>query len=169
METQKDLLTKQIVSAIRRMTRVIYLDSRKMVKMIGLSNPQCLVLKAIDANGPSSLASMSRYLNVTPANMTGLVDRLEKKGLVRRTRKIGDRRVTIVELTDKGRPLSQSVPDPIEEKLVSGLKDVTPIDLRQIVDAFQKVVDLLDAKEVADAPLDPDPSSWPTLNNNTAK
>lgn len=169
MENQKDLLTKQIVSAIRRMTRAVYLDSKKMVKQIGLSNPQCLVLKTIDENGPSSLASMSRYLNVSPANMTGLVDRLEKKGLVRRTRKLGDRRVTIVELTDEGRPLSQSVPDPIEEKLVTGLKDVSPIDLQHIVDAFQKVVDLLDAKDVADAPLDPDPSSWPALNTDTAK
>lgn len=167
MENQKDLLTKQIVSAIRRMTRAVYLDSKKMVKQIGLSNPQCLVLKAIDENGPSSLASMSRHLNVSPANMTGLVDRLEKKGLVRRTSKLGDRRVTIVELTDEGKPLSQSVPDPIEEKLISGLHDITPFDLQHIVDAFQTVVDLLDAKDVADAPLDPDPRTWSTLNSDT--
>ena len=169
METQKDLLTKQIVSAIRRMTRAVYLDSKKMVKQIGLSNPQCLVLKAIDENGPSSLASMSRYLNVSPANMTGLVDRLEKKGLVRRTSKLGDRRVTIVELTGEGMPLSQSVPDPIEEKLVSGLHDISPIDLQNIAGAFKKVVDLLDAKGVADAPLDPDPSAWPKLDTDTVK
>lgn len=164
METQNDPLTKQIVSAIRRMTRAIYLDSKKMVRNIGLSNPQCLVLKAVGANGPSSLASLSRYLNVTPANMTGLVDRLEKKGLVKRTRKIGDRRVTIVELTEEGRHLSQSVPDPIEKKLIFGLKGVTPTELQQITESFQKVVDLLDAKDVADAPLDPDPRTWPTLN-----
>lgn len=164
METQNDLLTKQIVSAIRRMTRAIYLDSKKMVKNIGLSNPQCLVLKAVGANGPSSLASLSRHLNVTPANMTGLVDRLEKKGLIKRTRKPGDRRVTIVELTEGGRHLSQSVPDPIEKKLISGLKGASAAELQQITEAFQKVVDLLDAKDVADAPLDPDPRAWQAVN-----
>lgn len=168
-EKKKDLLIKQIVSAIRRMTRAVYLDSKKMVKNFGLSNPQCLVLKTIDVNGPSSLASLSRYLNVTPANMTGLIDRLEKKGLVTRARKEGDRRVTIVELTKQGKPMSQSVPDPIEEKLISGLKHVTPIELQQITDAFQEVVNLLDAGDVADAPLDPDPSAWLPLNADSAR
>lgn len=157
-------LVKEIVSAIRRISRAVYLDSRQMVKKIGLSNPQCLVLKTIDTNGASSLAALSRLLNVTSANMTGLVDRLEKKGLVRRARKEGDRRVTLVELTEKGKPLSRTVPDPIEKKLIHGLKDVPAEELKAITDAFLKVIDLLDAKDVADTPLDPDPMVLP---NNT--
>ena len=157
MESEKELLTKEIVLAIRRMTRAMYLDSKQMVKNFGLSNPQCLVLKAIDTNGPSSLVELSRYLNVSSANMTGLVDRLEKKGLVRRCRKEGDRRITIVELTEAGMPLSRSVPDPIEEKLINGLGDVSVDVLKKITQAIQEVVVLLDAKNVADVPLDPDP------------
>lgn len=155
------LLIKEIVSAIRRISRAVYLDSKRMVKTIGLSNPQCLVLKSIDTNGASSLAVLSRFLNVTPANMTGLVDRLEKKGLVRRARKEGDRRVTIVELTETGKPLSRSVPDPIEEKLIHGLKDISAEELETLTNAFLIVVDLLDAQDVADAPLDPEPMAWP--------
>lgn len=155
---------KEIVSAIRRIARVVYLDSRRMVKTIGLSNPQCLVLKAIDTHGATSLAMLGRILNVTSANMTGLVDRLEKKGLVRRARKEGDRRVTMVELTEEGKPLSRSLPDPIEKKLIHGLKDVSTDELKAITSAFLKVVDLLDAGDVADAPLDPDPLVVPNDN-----
>jgi DNA-binding MarR family transcriptional regulator len=157
MDTEKDLLTKEIVLAIRRMARAMYLDSKNMVKKFGLSNPQCLVLKAIDTIGPSSLAELSRYLNVSSANMTGLVDRLEKKGLARRCRKEGDRRITIVELTELGVPLSRSVPDPIEEKLINGLGDVSLDELKKITQTIHKVVALLDAKDIADVPLDPDP------------
>lgn len=159
MDIDKNVLTKRIVSAIRRMTRAVYLDSKQMVKNFGLSNPQCLVLKAIDTNGPSSLAELSRYLNVSSANMTGLVDRLEKKGLVKRGSKEGDRRITIVVLTETGKPLSRSVPDPIEEKLIHGLDHVSTDELKKITDAIHEVVALLDAKDVADVPFDPDPKN----------
>lgn len=141
------------------MTRAVYIDSKRMVKNFGLSNPQCLVLKAIDTNGPSSLAELSRHLKVSSANMTGLVDRLEKKGLVKRCRKEGDRRITIVQLTKTGEPLSRSVPDPIEEKLISGLEEVSLSRLKKITKAFHEVVTLLDASDVADVPFDPDPKN----------
>jgi DNA-binding MarR family transcriptional regulator len=157
MENEKDLLTKEIVLAIRRMTRAVYLDSKRMVKNFGLSNPQCLVLRAIDTNGPSSLAELSRHLKVSSANMTGLVDRLEKKGLVRRCRKEGDRRITIVELTETGKPISRSVPDPIEEKLIAGLEEISLDKLKVITKTIHEVVTLLDASDIADVPLDPDP------------
>jgi DNA-binding MarR family transcriptional regulator len=159
MENEKDQLTKEIVLSIRRMTRAVYLDSKRMVKNFGLSNPQCLVLKTIDTNGPSSLAELSRHLKVSSANMTGLVDRLEKKGLVKRCRKEGDRRITIVELTNTGKPLSRSVPDPIEEKLINGLEEVSLAKLKKITKAIHEVVTLLDASDVADVPFDPDPKN----------
>lgn len=156
MNNNNELLIKSIVLAVRRTSRALYLDSRRMVKTIGLSNPQCMVINTINTNGPCSLSELSRYLNVSAANMTGLIDRLEKKGIVRRNRKEGDRRITIVELTENGKALGQSIPDSIEEKLIHGLDDASDYELKTIRDAIQRVVDLLDAKEVADVPLDPD-------------
>ena len=52
---------------------------------------------------------------VTPSNITGIIDRLEKKGLVERIRQQGDRRVALITLTQSGQKLGQTIPDPIEK------------------------------------------------------
>ena len=159
MGKEREKLIKQIVASIRRVTRAVYLDSKKMVKESGLSGPQSLVLKAISSNGPVSASELSRILNVTSANMTGHIDRLEKKGLVKRVKKEGDRRVKIVELTESGVEISQMLPDPIEEKLIQGLGDLDPETVLNIYSAVLQVVDLIDAKEISDTPLIPDSST----------
>jgi DNA-binding MarR family transcriptional regulator len=51
------------------------------------------------------MTELSRALDVTPRNITGLVDRLEAAGLVRRARHATDRRRTVVDLTPRGRRL----------------------------------------------------------------
>ena len=53
MSDDRNILIKQIVGSIRRVTRAVYLDSKKMVKQFGLSGPQSLVLKAIASHEPA--------------------------------------------------------------------------------------------------------------------
>ena len=81
-------------------------------------------------------------------------DRLEQKELIRRVKKQGDRRISLIELTDKGMQLSRLVPDPIEEKLVAGLKDLGPTEAYGIYTSIKKIVDLIEAKNVKDTPLE---------------
>ena len=166
MSDDREILIKQIVGSIRRVTRAVYLDSKKIVKEFGLSGPQSFVLKAIAAHGPASATELSRILHVTSANMTGHIDRLEKKDLVKRVKKEGDRRVFLIELTVDGFRLSQSIPDPIEEKLILGLEDLRATEIFGIFSAIEQVVNLLDAQDVGNAPLDPDPKTWPKPNTN---
>ena len=54
------------------------------------------------AGKPLSMGDLSRRLMVTNGNITGLVDRLAREGLVERRRADGDRRVQMVSLTDAG-------------------------------------------------------------------
>jgi DNA-binding MarR family transcriptional regulator len=52
---------------------------------------------------------LSRRLLVTAGNITGLIDRMEKSGLVKRVRDTKDRRTIRIQLTQKGTKLAQSV------------------------------------------------------------
>lgn len=161
MADEREQLIKQIVGSIRRVTRAVYLDSKKMVNDFGLSGPQSLVLKSISTHAPVSASGLSRILHVTSANMTGHIDRLEKKSLIKRVKKDGDRRVSLIELTVEGSRLCKSIPDPIEEKLIHGLQDMKATEIFGIFSAIDRIVSLIDAQYVADAPLDPDPGAWP--------
>lgn len=54
------------------------------------------------AGGPMSMGDLSRHLMVSNGNVTGLVDRLAREGLVERTASPSDRRVQMVSLTESG-------------------------------------------------------------------
>lgn len=73
----------------------------------GLTPPQFRVLRAIAKNGAMPLNRISQEMLVTPPNITGVVDRLESKRLVKRVADEEDRRATIIELTSKGRRLQE--------------------------------------------------------------
>jgi len=153
MDQEEQLIVREIVMSIRRVVRSLYLDSKKMVKQFGLTGPQSHVVRILTSLGPLSSAELSRHLYVTQANMTGIIDRLEKKDLVKRSKKLSDRRVSLIELSEMGVVLGQSLPDPIEEKLIIGLGDLEPAEIYGIYAAIKKVVDLIDAKDIVDAPL----------------
>ncbi len=56
-------------------------------------------------SGESSPTGLGRLLAVSPAGITQLLDRLERRGLLRRSRSAGDRRATVLSLTAEGRRL----------------------------------------------------------------
>jgi DNA-binding MarR family transcriptional regulator len=77
------------------------------LRKVGLSSAQFQVLRQLhDANQPVPLHLLSETQRCVPSNMTTLVDRLERDGLVRRVADPLDRRSTGAELTGKGRDLT---------------------------------------------------------------
>lgn len=67
-----------------------------------LTFPQWLVLVNVES-GKQTVSDLAQVCEVTPANITGIVDRLERDGLVTRARSEQDRRVVFVALTPGGR------------------------------------------------------------------
>ena len=65
--------------------------------------PQFDVLSELErAPGKLTMSQLSKELMVSNGNITGVVDRLEKNGLVKRMRPPHDRRIQFIELTDTG-------------------------------------------------------------------
>src|SRR3954467_11787876 len=67
-----------------------------------LSPTQCHVLHLIEPGRPLPMRRLADTLSCDPSNVTGLVDRLESRGLIRRTPSADDRRVKVLELTPAG-------------------------------------------------------------------
>lgn len=60
------------------------------------------VLTVLEAEGPLSMTRLAEAMDVSDASATGIVDRMEKRGLVGRRHGTGDRRVVLVHPTDAG-------------------------------------------------------------------
>ena len=84
-----------------------------------LSMRQLSALQFIDGT-ETTLGDVARNLNVTPAVVTGLIDRLERRGYVRRVASVFDRRRVYIELTTAG----EDVRDHAEDQLAKRLEDL---------------------------------------------
>ena len=83
----------------------------------GLSHSQAAALGVLNAaDRPLPLSHLARYLTQEAQSTTELADRLERRGLVRRTRDPRDRRLVLLELTPEGR----AVYDRIQPGIVEG-------------------------------------------------
>jgi len=72
------------------------------LKAFDLTPPQFGVLEALAHLGPMKMCEIGSKLLMSGANVTGVVDRLEKKGLVRRVTDAEDRRMFLIHLTEEG-------------------------------------------------------------------
>src|ERR1700732_4636008 len=67
-----------------------------------LSPAQCHVLHLIEPEQPVPMGQLAETLACDASNVTGLVDRLESRGLLRRRPSAADRRVKVLDLTPRG-------------------------------------------------------------------
>jgi MarR family 2-MHQ and catechol resistance regulon transcriptional repressor len=111
----------------------------------GLTQPQFSALRVIARNGAMLMRDISEKMFVTPANLTGIVDRLEQKGLVRRSSRQGDRRATVIDLTPKGSMLQERVATRYSEFVHRALGALTAEEqqkLRYLLEKLQREMSL---------------------------
>ena len=91
----------------------LYSESRRVTRAVaeqhGLTGSQLLVLKLLEPRGQVSLSALSGEIRAKNSTVTGIVDRMERDGLVVRRRSGDDRRVVHIELTAKGKKLANDV------------------------------------------------------------
>ena len=91
----------------------------------GLSHSQAAALAVLSASDRAlPLSHLARYLTQEAQSTTELADRLERRGLVRRTRDARDRRLVLLELTDEGRAVYDRIRPGLSEggeQLFAGL------------------------------------------------
>ena len=94
-----------IIRLINRV-RVELIDAldRELSKF-DISAAQLIVLASVANKEADSAASLCKSISYDPGAMTRMIDRLEQKGLIRRTPNADDRRATNLEITTAGRAL----------------------------------------------------------------
>jgi DNA-binding MarR family transcriptional regulator len=84
-------------------------DLPTLASQFELSPAQCHVLHLIEPDRPIPMGRIAEALACDASNVTGLIDRLESRGLVRRHPSADDRRVKVLELTPAGARLRSTV------------------------------------------------------------
>lgn len=144
---------QDILTSLRRIIRAVSLYSRQLLLHYNLTAPQLACLRHLIRHGPRSAGELAAGISLSQATVSGILDRLEKKGLVERHRSEEDRRRVVVALTTAGRELATSVPLPLQERFARRLARL-PESRRQHIDsALKEVVELMEATRVDAAPV----------------
>lgn len=101
------LLENQLCFAMVTAARNVVALYRPILEPLGLTHPQYLVMLALWETAPRSLGDLAAALALEPASASPLVKRLEKDGLVERTRSADDERRLEITLTARGRALRE--------------------------------------------------------------
>lgn len=135
---------EDIILSIRKLAHSDKLHTKQLDKSHQVSVPQLLCLRLLLMNGPMPISKIAENLLVKSSTITGVVDRLEKKGMVTRERIGKDRRVITIQLTDNGKKVAESEMSPVHNKIASGLSNLAPKDLKLIAGSLNKLVAMLE-------------------------
>ena len=128
-------LVDQAANGLRRI-------QRQTVSEVGLTPPQYHLLHLLWERDRRPFKDLADALMCTRATITGIIDTLERKGLVARVPNPADRRSFLAALTDEGRDMRYSTPnlDRVYNNCCSGL---TPLEFQQLGFLLRKLNDSL--------------------------
>ena len=104
-------LDNQLCFRLYTASRLLTQAYRPLLEPLGLTYPQYLVMMVLWEKDNQLVGELCRRLTLDTNTLTPLLQRMEKEGLVIRTRGIADGRQTLVSLTKKGLHLEEQAKD----------------------------------------------------------
>ena len=142
-----------VLKSLRRVIRAVDLYSRKLVKETGLSTPQLICMRQLAKAGELQTSHLAKAVNLSAPTVCGILDRLEQRGLVLRTRHADDRRRVFVRLSASGQETVNSAPPALHDSFLFKLRAL-PVDQQSEISAtLTKLVSMMAATDLDAAPI----------------
>ncbi|MBE4737905.1 MULTISPECIES: MarR family winged helix-turn-helix transcriptional regulator [Streptomyces] len=139
MPTQKttpriDPLTMEVVELIGTVVARYHEEYEDAAAEHSLTGAQARLLGLLSLE-PLPMRRLAQKLRCEPSNVTGIVDRLEARGLVERRPDPNDRRVKLAAATDDGRRVARSLRDSLDfaREPLAGLSTTERESLRELL------------------------------------
>ncbi|MBN1356729.1 MarR family transcriptional regulator [bacterium] len=138
---------------IRKIIRAVDLYSRKLAQHYQLTGPQLAILREIEKHDGLSIGGIAQSIHLSNATVTGILDRLEKRGLILRIRSSRDRRQINVMLTPDARETLENAPPLLQDHFVKIFDGMSRREQKQILTALEKVAEIMGAEKIDAAPM----------------
>jgi DNA-binding MarR family transcriptional regulator len=137
-----------IVNGLRRIVRAIEEYSHEVHRRYAVTGPQLWALKTLRREGPLPTGALAAALAVRPSTLSLLINRLVRRGLIRRVRSKSDRRFVTIQLTDTGSRLAGRAPEAAQGRLLHGLRAMSSRERRITRRIVAELVKLMEATNV---------------------
>ena|SRR6266567_4020223 len=124
---------------VSRIRKALRCEFEARAEALDITASQFQVLRRLWEGDGILTSTLTRDICSDGGTITGLLDRLEAKALIRRARSAEDRRAVRVFLTPAGRELERPLSEILSAINEQALEGFSPDDRRQLVDALQRV------------------------------
>jgi len=113
--------------------------AERSIQESGLGLTDFAALEALLHKGPQTITEIQGRVLLASGSMTAAVDRLEKRGLIRRTSAPGDRRVKVLKLTPAGKRVAETAFGRHAAELESAMTVLSPAEKRELRAILKKL------------------------------
>lgn len=139
-ETQ---ISDRVVSALRKIIRQMDIHSRRMALQYGLTSPQLILLQELSHLEEISVGGLAKSVNLSHATVTDILDRLEKRQFIQRTRSSTDKRRVLVRATDSGLALLEKAPPLIQQHFRDEFAKLKEWEQALLLSSVERLADLM--------------------------
>jgi DNA-binding MarR family transcriptional regulator len=143
----------QLLISLRQVIRAIGIHSKQLNKKSGLTGPQLMVMtKIAQLDGPMA-KQVAKEINLSPATVTSIIDRLEVKELVVRRRSQLDKRKVELYISSVGETRLQDAPKPLQEHFIKRFQALESWEQSQLLSSVERIASMMDAEDLDAAPV----------------
>lgn len=134
-------INEKVMVAIVKVSESFKKDSDAIFKNYGLTFSQYNALRVLNnsKDGQNSVTNTSKIMIVSGPNLTGIAKRLEKNGFILRKRDPKDERVTLLEITPKGKQVLKNINAAKDENILNYLNNFSEEEKKEILIYFKRI------------------------------
>ncbi len=127
-----DAEVREVLGLLWRANHELEMLSKRMIRTLGVTGPQRMVLRIVMANAGISAGAIAEAGRIHPSTLTGILERLVRRGFLARTRDRDDARRAVLSITASGRTAANARSGTVEAAMVRALDELSPAD-REVV------------------------------------
>ena len=144
---------EELLVSIRKVIRAIDLHSKQLKKSSGLTGPQLLIMKEIAQVSGVTASIIAKNINLSAATVTNILDRLEKRDMIKRVRSLTDKRRVELFLSETGKVCLVGAPQPLQEHFIDKFCSLESWEQSLLLSSMQRIATMMDANEIDASPV----------------
>ncbi|WP_026485752.1 MarR family winged helix-turn-helix transcriptional regulator [Caldanaerobius polysaccharolyticus] len=137
----------KVLKMLKQILDIIKQEMKYQSQNIDITGPQSILMGVLAHYGEMKISDLSEKLGLSNSTVSGIINRLEKQGLVKRTRSAKDRRVIYVNVTPEFKRSFQKYFDEAEKRIEEIINSATPEELNTILDGLNTLKKVLDREK----------------------
>jgi DNA-binding MarR family transcriptional regulator len=141
-------ISYDVLVTLRRIIRAIDMHSKKLGKEYGLTGPQLMVLKEIRAGKEITIGEVAKKVSLSQATVTNIIDRLEGREMLVRTRSTQDKRRVFVRTTEKADVILDTNPSVLQIDFINSFQTLETWEQNLILSSLQRIAAMMHAENL---------------------